>query len=146
MMNTKSRLKKEKRFPKNLTIVEQGSIGTTFYMIQSGSAQVSIQDEEKNDTVVAELHAGDYFGEQALMNQKSRRAASIKTMEPTVCLTLDYDAFEQLFSSKKLNVQFAHRRAIAAERMGKMTVRSPKAFEKTMDQKIQLARAMFIFN
>lgn len=60
-------------------IIRQGEVGTTFYIIQHGKANVRIQEEITHDTIVATLHAGDGFGERALLNDEKRSARCDKS-------------------------------------------------------------------
>jgi CRP-like cAMP-binding protein len=53
-------------------IVQESSIGSDFYLLESGKARV-IQDDE----VVRELDAGDFFGEVAILNDSPRTASVI---------------------------------------------------------------------
>lgn len=72
------------------TIMREGEPGDTFFIIVEGKVQV-----KKNDVVVNELHASDYFGERALiMNQP--RAATIVTVGDVKCVSLDRDTFTRL--------------------------------------------------
>ena len=56
-------------------IVSQGEEGSTFYVILRGKASVVVSNDNVAKTV-AQIDAGGYFGERALLN-KERRAASV---------------------------------------------------------------------
>ena len=51
--------------------------------------------EGVEEKVSDELGAGAYFGELALLNDDVRQA-SVKALEPTVCLTLDRATFKRV--------------------------------------------------
>lgn len=79
----------------NTNVVNQGDTGDTFYIIQSGRAEVwqqNIYDQEPQK--VAELSCGDCFGEEALVLQSTRNA-TVKMVEEGKLLALykaDFDA------------------------------------------------------
>lgn len=71
------------------TIIRQGDPGDKFYIIRGGSVTVTKRSNTGEVRIVGTLKRGQYFGEQALINQ-DRRLASIIANEPgTECLTLD---------------------------------------------------------
>ena len=53
-------------------VVRQGDFGLEFLVLASGSATVV-----KDDEVVAELQAGDFFGESAMLTNNRRNASVI---------------------------------------------------------------------
>lgn len=61
----------ERTFEAGSTVTEEGASGIGFFVIQDGTATVSVGGKE-----VRKLGAGDYFGEIALM-AKSPRTATI---------------------------------------------------------------------
>jgi CRP/FNR family transcriptional regulator, cyclic AMP receptor protein len=60
---------KERTFRAGDTVTAEGSSGVGFFVIESGSAVVTIGGEERR-----RLGAGDYFGEVALLNESARTA------------------------------------------------------------------------
>ena len=60
----------ERTFPEGATIVEEGSTGTSFFVIAEGNASVSVGGELR-----ASLGPGDYFGEMAIMEEGVRSAS-----------------------------------------------------------------------
>jgi len=76
-------------FPAGHVIARQGEIGTGFFVIVEGRVKV-VRDGE----VVAELGAGDFFGELSVLDRMPRNA-TVATEIPTTCLALaswDFDA------------------------------------------------------
>ncbi|XP_037825865.1 cGMP-dependent protein kinase, isozyme 1 isoform X1 [Lucilia sericata] len=84
-------------YPAGTYIIRQGASGDTFFLISQGSVKVTQKlapsTEEKE---IRTLQMGDYFGEQALINE-DKRTANIIAMAPGVeCLTLDRESFTHL--------------------------------------------------
>jgi CRP/FNR family transcriptional regulator, cyclic AMP receptor protein len=70
---------RERTFDAGSTITEEGKSGIGFFVIESGTATVTIGDRE-----VRKLGAGDYFGEIALM-AKSPRTATVVADTDLAC-------------------------------------------------------------
>lgn len=64
----------EEKYAPGETICNQGDEGNYFYIIKDGNATCFQKDAAGKDRVVAELSAGHYFGEIALMTSKPRQA------------------------------------------------------------------------
>lgn len=60
---------KERTFSAGDTVTSEGSSGVGFFVIESGTAVVTIGGAERR-----RLGAGDYFGEVALLNESARTA------------------------------------------------------------------------
>jgi CRP-like cAMP-binding protein len=79
----------------NEVIFLQGDEGDYFYLIQSGTcAVIRSNGEEKSE--IAELHAGQGFGEEALLS-KAPRNASVVMKSDGILLRLSKPDFENLF-------------------------------------------------
>ena len=79
-----ARLFKERRFAEGETVVQEGSGGAAFFVIQSGEASVLLGGK-KHST----LKPGDYFGEIALIDEGTRMATITATSD-LVCYGLTY--------------------------------------------------------
>jgi CRP/FNR family cyclic AMP-dependent transcriptional regulator len=55
-------------------IFHAGDSGDSLYLIESGRVRISITDDESRPVILAELAAGDFFGEMALIDGKPRSA------------------------------------------------------------------------
>ncbi|XP_055848735.1 cGMP-dependent protein kinase, isozyme 1 isoform X2 [Episyrphus balteatus] len=84
-------------YPAGTYIIRQGASGDTFFLISQGSVQVTQKfgpsNSEKN---IRTLQRGDYFGEQALINEDKRTANIIAKSPGVECLTLDRESFTHL--------------------------------------------------
>jgi CRP/FNR family cyclic AMP-dependent transcriptional regulator len=79
-----ARLFKQRTFPAGETVVQEGSGGAAFYVIESGEATVVVGGEEYPG-----LKPGDYFGEIALIDEGARMA-TITASTDLVCYGLTF--------------------------------------------------------
>lgn len=63
---------RERTFSAGQTVTEEGGSGVGFFLIEDGSATVSVNDQK-----VRTLGAGDYFGEIALLMEGPRSATIV---------------------------------------------------------------------
>ena len=92
------------------TIIEQDTLGTTFFVIKSGAVAV-VKDGE----TVRELHKLDYFGERSLLTAE-HTAATVRVPEggePCLVMTLDKAAFESKLGALQVLVDRERRRGEA---------------------------------
>ena len=78
----------EVEFPAGRVIARQGEVGTGFFVIADGAAEVI-----RDGNVIASLGLGDFFGELSVLDGRPRTAQVVAT-EPTVCLGLATWEFE----------------------------------------------------
>lgn len=80
-------------FSTNYTIFEEGEEGRSLYIVVYGRVKVHLGEQE-----LAQLDKGTFFGEMALFDAEPR-SASVTTLEPCDCLTLNQrqliDAIEE---------------------------------------------------
>ncbi len=79
-----ARLFKARRFAEGQTVIQEGSGGAAFFVIESGEASVAVAGRRKTT-----LKPGDYFGEIALIDEGKRMATIVATTE-LVCYGLTY--------------------------------------------------------
>lgn len=84
-------------------IIMQGAEGDYYYLIESGTASVArITEPGAAPTQLAELHAGDAFGEEALVSDNKRNATV--TMESDgVLMRLNKQDFNELLKAPLLS-------------------------------------------
>jgi CRP-like cAMP-binding protein len=63
-----SKFIKRRFYSKGEMIIREDSLCNTFYMIKSGTVMVSRRGEKKDDTPIAKLNPGRYFGELSLLD------------------------------------------------------------------------------
>lgn len=85
------------------TIITQGAEGDYYYLIEDGTAIVSrIADPSRPPVVLAELHAGDAFGEEALVSDNKRNATVTMKTDGTL-LKLNKIDFIELLKAPLIN-------------------------------------------
>jgi len=106
----------QKKYNDGDIIIKQGEIGNGFYIVQKGTAKVTKSEPGKDDVVLGQLKAGDYFGEIALLDNQAR-GATVTAVGECICYYLRRSQFQQHFnaSNSSFNVKFAKRAAISAE-------------------------------
>ena len=85
-----ARLFKERRFSEGETVVQEGSGGAAFFVIESGEATVLIRGKKRTT-----LKPNDYFGEIAMIDEGTRMATIVAVSE-LVCYGLTYWDFRPL--------------------------------------------------
>ena len=78
-------------------IFNQGDIGDYLYIIVNGQVEI-LQKDNGEDHQIAILGKGEYFGEMALLNQKSR-SATVRCLETTDVLALRKKDFNLLIAN-----------------------------------------------
>ena len=86
-------------FSPGQTVMAQGETGTTMNIILSGLVGVSVCGRE-----VAQLAAGQIFGEMALLTGEPR-AADVRALEPTACLVVDREGFRMVLARHPVVVE-----------------------------------------
>lgn len=72
-------------------IVTEGETGDKFYLIESGTCEIS----KKGEGVIATIGKGKYFGEVALLNDLPRQA-TVKAVDTVIVATLGKSGFTRL--------------------------------------------------
>jgi CRP-like cAMP-binding protein len=80
------------------TVVREGDLGDALYIVVQGTVSV-----RRDDRVVAQLTAGDYFGEISLIDGEPR-SATVVAVDDVLLLTLSSSDFDSL-----LNVPYVAR-------------------------------------
>jgi len=83
-------------FEQGEIILSQGERGDRVYVIVEGEVEVVKEEPGKGATILANLGAGQWFGEMALISDKPRMA-TVKSCTAVNVLTVDRDAFHALF-------------------------------------------------
>ncbi|MCD6413085.1 MAG: tetratricopeptide repeat protein [Elusimicrobia bacterium] len=81
------------RFQKGQVLIRAGEFGSTVYFILEGICGVFAAGRE-----IAQLRAGDFFGEMAILSD-TKRSASVKTLSDVVVATMTASKFREIFLS-----------------------------------------------
>lgn len=76
-------------------VVKQGEIGDAMYLVLEGEVRVRLLIGGK-ETILAQLGAGEFFGEMALFDH-GPRSADVVTNKDSVLLKISASAFKKLF-------------------------------------------------
>ena len=87
----------EQSYQPGQEIVRQGDTGVGAFIIRSGRVEV-VQDRGGTSERIAELKAGDVFGEMALLDEFPR-SATVRAIEPTTCLGIQRWHFRGILES-----------------------------------------------
>ena len=82
----------ERDYPKGCDIVEIGTPGDAFYVIEQGEVELSLRDAEGRYVPLDRIDAGEFFGELAMLTGETR-AATATALTPVRVLELNRDAF-----------------------------------------------------
>jgi CRP-like cAMP-binding protein len=85
----------EETFPANKDIVKKDDPGDRIYFIWKGKVKVT-QVKRKKEIYLANLVAGDYFGEEAMIASHHKRTATVTATEEVQALVLTRDQFRKL--------------------------------------------------
>lgn len=85
---------KQKYFPKGHFVYHEGEKGDHMYFINSGTVEVITSDGIKNNR-----HAGDFFGEGALLHPLGSRSSTIKCKTPVHVIEINREYFEKYMAS-----------------------------------------------
>ena len=85
----------ELSLPAERVIFERGAKPDGFYLIFKGKVKISRPREKGGEDFLAWLSAGDYFGEEALFENRTR-SATVSTMEDCLIFFLNREGFEEL--------------------------------------------------
>jgi CRP-like cAMP-binding protein len=117
--------------PAGTLIIEQGTIGNRAFMIETGSVEVFVKDENGNEMILSELGSGAMVGEMAALSD-GLRSASVRTREDCVLVSIPaHDLHASMKASDSL-----YKRLI---RM--MTARMKDTNMKLLQKEQQLANA-----
>lgn len=94
-----------KRYAADEVFFQQGDPGSVMYIILTGRVVVLSRNIDGSFVPVAQLNAGDFFGEMSLL-EKQPRSASVLALEQTVVIELSEDNFSLVISR---NPEFAFR-------------------------------------
>jgi CRP/FNR family cyclic AMP-dependent transcriptional regulator len=112
-------------------LFREGDQGDVMYVIREGVVRISKSAGEGGDKRLADLGAGEFFGEMSILNNKPRNATA-EVLEPAKLLVINARTFEQMVKSNseiaiRLVKKLAMRLDSANELIEVLLHRDPKA-------------------
>ena len=81
-------------YPANTILINEGDQTDSLYVILDGEVKVYASDETGKEVILNILHAGEYFGELALVDD-APRSASVMTLAPVKVMVISKADFKQ---------------------------------------------------
>lgn len=109
-------------------VIKQGDQGDYYYLIESGTAQVTRESKQHHATLLATLGPGQAFGEEALVSGNSRNA-TVTMQSAGILLRLSKPDFEELLRApllKQVSKDEAEQRVRKGARL--IDVRTPAEY------------------
>jgi len=85
-------------YPAHTILINEGDLSNSMYVIQEGVVKVYAGAENGKEVILQILHAGDYFGEMALVDD-APRSASVVTLTPVRLMVISKADFKQCLAS-----------------------------------------------
>ena len=83
---------KTKKYPKSSMIILEEEYGDRLFIIKNGTVKITRVNDEGKEVIIALLGAGDFFGEMAILDGKSRSANAL-AQENCVLVTINKEDF-----------------------------------------------------
>ena len=86
--------------------MSKDEIADNFYLIKTGSVRIYVPHPQDNTEItLARLEKGDYFGEQALLNEKpGKRNASAKALKDTILYAIPHETYQNILDKKMKSI------------------------------------------
>jgi CRP/FNR family transcriptional regulator, cyclic AMP receptor protein len=84
----------KRRFKRGETIVAQGKMSHSLYIILAGRGRVVMADSQNREVILATLRVGDYVGEMSMIDGEAH-SATVEAEIQTDVLQLEREAFKQ---------------------------------------------------
>lgn len=82
------------------TFIEQGTMGTTAFLIESGRVEVFVRDETGREVIITTLGPKSLVGEISLLANKPR-SASVRALEDTVMIPVSADDLRDIVGTSE---------------------------------------------
>jgi CRP-like cAMP-binding protein len=89
---------RERRFPADTLLFQEGDQGDAMYLLAEGLVKLSKVDLGGHEKTLTLLRPPEFFGEMALLGRAHRSAAAV-TLAPTTCFLLFQDDFDRLLTA-----------------------------------------------
>ena len=102
LLNKLSNTVQTKTYPRDTILCIEGQHENTFYIILDGQVSFS-KKMGVADHFLRYGRTGEFFGEMALLDEKSGRSATVKTTQATQVLEIEREVFENLVRKRRLS-------------------------------------------
>ncbi len=89
----------EMKFRPGQVIIREGEIGGLFYVITSGTVQVTIANADGEQIVLQEIDAGGFLGELSMLTNEPR-SAQVRALNDVTVLALERQEFFEFLNKK----------------------------------------------
>ena len=86
------------RVPRGAVVVKQGGPASEFFVVRSGSLEVTRVEDDGVDRFIRKRERGRSFGEIALL-EHTTRTATVRALEPSELFALDKGTFDRVLAS-----------------------------------------------
>jgi CRP-like cAMP-binding protein len=93
-----------KTFSRNDIIFRQGDPGDCMYDIQSGRVDIFVDFGGARERKIAELYAGELFGEMSVIDYSPRSATAVASTDGTEVSTISKDEFVAFFRKEPVKI------------------------------------------
>ena len=88
----------KRSYPAHAILINEGDTSDSLYIVLTGRLKVFASSEDGRDVVLAEVGAGDYFGELSL--DGGPRSVSVQALEPCTCRVVAGKELRQLLAEE----------------------------------------------
>jgi small-conductance mechanosensitive channel len=130
-------------------LFSQGHMGDSLYVIRTGQVDVMVRHGNGNESKVATLKAGDFFGEMSALTGQPR-TATIRASGELACLRIGKNELAAVFSSdpsimEKISEIIAHRNAHRESVVQQAVSAAEQAQQVKTEQKSLLGKMLSFF-
>lgn len=86
-------------------IVKEGDIGDNAYIVMEGRVEVFRTTEEGTEIILAKLTEGQMFGELALIDEGTKRTASVRTVTNCIIAVITRESFEDKLQKTPVSIK-----------------------------------------
>jgi CRP-like cAMP-binding protein/Zn-dependent protease len=86
------------RVPRGHVVIKQGDRGDAFYVVRSGTLEVSHTEEDGTERFIRRRERGRSFGEIALL-EGTTRTATVRAVEPSELFVIDKGTFDRVLAN-----------------------------------------------
>ena len=90
----------QRTYRKNAVLINEGEAGDSLFVLLQGSVKVFAMDESGREITYGTVHAGDYFGEMAMLSEKPAIADAIVSSDEARVIVIDAANIDAMLSDE----------------------------------------------